>query len=84
MGCLSAILFGAVQPVYAFAMGSMISVFFSPEHEEIKKNTRNQEKNQNIFALFRWIGRVLPPGKHQPTLQFCSQQNHESCETQQH
>jgi len=27
-GCLGAILFGGVQPVYAFALGSMISIFF--------------------------------------------------------
>ncbi|XP_060959020.1 ABC transporter B family member 15-like [Cannabis sativa] len=44
LGCLSAVLFGAVQPVYAFAMGSMISVFFLPNHDEIKEKTR-------IYAL---------------------------------
>jgi ATP-binding cassette subfamily B (MDR/TAP) protein 1 len=27
-GCLGAILFGGVQPVHAFALGSMISMFF--------------------------------------------------------
>ncbi|XAR51801.1 Xenobiotic-transporting ATPase [Bertholletia excelsa] len=37
MGCVSAILFGAVQPVYAFAMGSMISVYFLPDHQQIKE-----------------------------------------------
>ncbi|KAK9194727.1 hypothetical protein WN944_005434 [Citrus x changshan-huyou] len=40
LGCLSAILFGAVQPVYAFAMGSMISVYFLKDHDEIKEKTR--------------------------------------------
>ncbi|GLU01998.1 hypothetical protein SLE2022_192710 [Rubroshorea leprosula] len=44
LGCLGAILFGAVQPVYAFAMGSMISVYFLTDHAEIKKKTR-------IYAL---------------------------------
>ncbi|PSS33724.1 ABC transporter B family member 15 like [Actinidia chinensis var. chinensis] len=44
MGCISAVLFGAVQPVYAFAMGSMISVYFLPDHDEIKEKTR-------IYAL---------------------------------
>ncbi|KAG9154519.1 hypothetical protein Leryth_014966 [Lithospermum erythrorhizon] len=39
-GSISAILFGAVQPVYAFAMGSMISVYFLPDHSEIKEKTR--------------------------------------------
>ncbi|XVF16506.1 hypothetical protein REPUB_Repub10bG0036900 [Reevesia pubescens] len=44
MGCLSAILFGAVQPVYAFALGSMISVYFLTDHDEIKEKTK-------IYAL---------------------------------
>ncbi|XP_019185748.1 PREDICTED: ABC transporter B family member 15 [Ipomoea nil] len=45
MGSIGAILFGGVQPVYAFAMGSMISVYFLPSHDEIKEKTR-------IYALF--------------------------------
>lgn len=44
LGCSSATLFGAVQPVYAFAMGSMISVYFLTDHDEIKEKTR-------IYAL---------------------------------
>jgi ATP-binding cassette subfamily B (MDR/TAP) protein 1 len=40
MGSFSAIVFGAIQPVFAFAMGSMISVYFLTDHEEIKKKTR--------------------------------------------
>ena len=39
-GCLSAILFGAVQPVYGLIMGFMIFTFFSADHEEIKEKTR--------------------------------------------
>ncbi|KAJ6753137.1 ABC TRANSPORTER B FAMILY PROTEIN [Salix koriyanagi] len=39
-GCLGAILFGAVQPVYAFVLGSMISVFFLKDHDEIKEKIR--------------------------------------------
>lgn len=39
-GSMGAILFGAVQPLYAFAMGSMISVYFLPDHNEIKEKTR--------------------------------------------
>ncbi|KAI3748057.1 hypothetical protein L6452_10888 [Arctium lappa] len=38
-GSVGAILFGAVQPVYAFAMGSMISVYFLADHDEIKHKT---------------------------------------------
>lgn len=39
-GCLGAILFGAVQPVYAFVLGSMISVFFLKDHDEMKEKIR--------------------------------------------
>ncbi|MFQ6660609.1 hypothetical protein Gotur_029058 [Gossypium turneri] len=44
MGCLSAILFGAVQPVYAFSLGSTVSVYFLTDHNEIKEKTK-------IYAL---------------------------------
>ncbi|XVF14182.1 hypothetical protein REPUB_Repub09cG0035100 [Reevesia pubescens] len=40
LGCLSAILFGAVQPVYAFSLGSMLSVYFLTDHDEIKQKTK--------------------------------------------
>ncbi|KAL3833184.1 hypothetical protein ACJIZ3_007920 [Penstemon smallii] len=43
-GCMGAILFGAIQPLYAFAMGSMISVYFMPDHSVIKERIR-------IYAL---------------------------------
>uniref|UniRef100_A0A803LSZ3 Uncharacterized protein n=1 Tax=Chenopodium quinoa TaxID=63459 RepID=A0A803LSZ3_CHEQI len=39
LGCLGAILFGAVQPLYAFTMGSLISVYFLEDKEEIKRKT---------------------------------------------
>ncbi|CAK9139175.1 unnamed protein product [Ilex paraguariensis] len=44
VGSVSAILFGGIQPVYAFTMGSMLSVYFLPDHSEIKRKTR-------IYAL---------------------------------
>ncbi|THG14798.1 hypothetical protein TEA_007785 [Camellia sinensis var. sinensis] len=40
IGSLSAIIFGAVQPVYALTIGGMISAFFSPSHEEIRSRIR--------------------------------------------
>ncbi|KAJ0978953.1 hypothetical protein J5N97_014427 [Dioscorea zingiberensis] len=40
LGCFGAMAFGAVQPLYAFAMGTMISVFFLKNHDEIKAKTR--------------------------------------------
>ncbi|KAL9424700.1 hypothetical protein AB3S75_031759 [Citrus x aurantiifolia] len=51
LGCVGATLFGAVQPVYAFAMGSMISVYFLTDHDEIKKKT-------SIYA-FCFLGLAL-------------------------
>ncbi|KAL8137374.1 hypothetical protein V2J09_003375 [Rumex salicifolius] len=44
VGCLSAALFGAVQPVYSYMMGALISVYFQSS-EEITKQTR-------FYALF--------------------------------
>ncbi|CAA7032096.1 unnamed protein product [Microthlaspi erraticum] len=43
-GCISAALFGAVTPIYAYASGSMVSVYFLTDHDEMKKKTR-------IYAL---------------------------------
>lgn len=40
MACVSAVLCGAIQPVFAFLMGSMISVFFLTDHNEIKEKAR--------------------------------------------
>ncbi|KAH7855007.1 hypothetical protein Vadar_020204 [Vaccinium darrowii] len=36
IGCLSALAFGAIQPVYALTIGGMISAFFSPSHKEMQ------------------------------------------------
>jgi len=40
-GCLGAILFGGLQPVYGFVLGPMISVFFFLNHNEIKKKIKD-------------------------------------------
>ncbi|KAF8664309.1 hypothetical protein HU200_054858 [Digitaria exilis] len=40
MGSFSAIVSGSIQPVFAYAMGSVIWIFFSTDHQEIKKETR--------------------------------------------
>lgn len=37
LGCLSAILFGAVEPMFGFTMGTTLSVFFLTNHEEMKE-----------------------------------------------
>ncbi|MFS8011200.1 putative ABC-type xenobiotic transporter [Helianthus anomalus] len=38
-GIVCAVIFGAVQPIFSFAMGSMISVYFLEDHDEIKQKT---------------------------------------------
>ncbi|AES74626.1 putative xenobiotic-transporting ATPase [Medicago truncatula] len=40
LGCINAVLFGAIRPVYSFAMGSVISVYFLEDHDEIKRQIR--------------------------------------------
>ncbi|XLR62109.1 hypothetical protein S83_012781 [Arachis hypogaea] len=40
MGCLNAMVFGAVQPVYTLIMGSMMFVYFDSDDEEIKRKTK--------------------------------------------
>ncbi|KAI8541582.1 hypothetical protein RHMOL_Rhmol08G0072800 [Rhododendron molle] len=40
IGCITAVICGAIQPVYGFTMGSMISIFFLHDHNEIKYKTR--------------------------------------------
>nr|DAD35295.1 TPA_asm: hypothetical protein HUJ06_005935 [Nelumbo nucifera] len=40
MGSLSAIIFGAVQPVYAITIGGMISAFFVQSHKEMRAQIR--------------------------------------------
>ncbi|XP_010514543.1 PREDICTED: ABC transporter B family member 22-like isoform X2 [Camelina sativa] len=39
-GCISAVLYGALHPVYAYASGSMVSVYFLTSHDEMKEKTR--------------------------------------------
>ncbi|KAF5783019.1 putative ABC-type xenobiotic transporter [Helianthus annuus] len=39
VGSLCAILFGAIQPTFSFSLGSMISVYFLVDHDEIKHKT---------------------------------------------
>ncbi|CAK7337503.1 unnamed protein product [Dovyalis caffra] len=40
MGSISAITFGAVQPVYALTVGGMIAAFFAPNHDEVRDRIR--------------------------------------------
>lgn len=40
MGCSSAVLSGAIQPVYAYAMGCTFSIYYLTDHDEIRDKTR--------------------------------------------
>ncbi|KAK6155144.1 hypothetical protein DH2020_009392 [Rehmannia glutinosa] len=40
LGCISAIFFGAIQPLYGFILGSTLSVYFLTDHSEIKEMTK--------------------------------------------
>ena len=51
LGSIGAILFGAIQPIYSFTMGSMVSAYFLADHGKIKEKTR-------IFA-FCFVGLAL-------------------------
>ncbi|ESQ32653.1 hypothetical protein EUTSA_v10003534mg [Eutrema salsugineum] len=39
-GCLSAASYGAIQPLYSYASGSMVSVYFLTSHDEIREKTK--------------------------------------------
>ncbi|RLN07861.1 hypothetical protein C2845_PM11G00410 [Panicum miliaceum] len=51
MGSFSAIVVGGIQPAYAYAMGSMVSIYFLKDHEEMKDQTR-------MYSLF-FVGLAL-------------------------
>jgi len=61
LGCINVVLFGAIQPVYSFGMGFVISVYFLEDHDEIKKQIRIYAlcflgllMCFNIIALLTW------------------------------
>ncbi|CAI9109590.1 OLC1v1009434C1 [Oldenlandia corymbosa var. corymbosa] len=55
VGCTSAVLFGAVQPTYAYAMGSIISVYFLTDHAEIKRKTEIYALSFAGLAVFSFL-----------------------------
>uniref|UniRef100_A0A803LSY9 Uncharacterized protein n=1 Tax=Chenopodium quinoa TaxID=63459 RepID=A0A803LSY9_CHEQI len=59
LGCIGAMLFGAVQPLYAFAMGSTISVYFLPDNEEIKRKTTIYASCFLGLAVFSFIVNIV-------------------------
>ncbi|XVF16505.1 hypothetical protein REPUB_Repub10bG0036800 [Reevesia pubescens] len=59
MGCLAAILFGAVQPLSSFTMGLTISIFFLTDHGEIKEKAKVYAFIFLGFSLFSLIINVI-------------------------
>ncbi|CAL9248273.1 unnamed protein product [Arabidopsis halleri] len=57
-GFLGAALFGAVQPIYAYSTGSMISVYFLTNHDQIKEKTRIYVLLFVGLALFTFLSTV--------------------------
>ncbi|XP_057968888.1 putative ABC transporter B family member 8 isoform X2 [Malania oleifera] len=61
VGSLSAILFGAVQPVYALTIGGMISTFFIQSHDEMRARIRTYCL---IFSSLSLISIVVNLSQH--------------------
>ncbi|KAL1824575.1 hypothetical protein ACET3Z_011353 [Daucus carota] len=59
LGSAGAILFGAIQPIYSFTMGSMVSVYFLSDHAKIKEKTRIYALCFVGLALFSFIVNVI-------------------------
>ncbi|CAA2974912.1 ABC transporter B family member 15-like [Olea europaea subsp. europaea] len=59
LGCISAMLFGAIQPIYAFAMGSLITVYFQTDHNIIKKKTTIYSLSFLGLAIFALLINIL-------------------------
>ncbi|ONK70232.1 uncharacterized protein A4U43_C05F31620 [Asparagus officinalis] len=51
-GCLSALMFGGIQPSAAFTLGSLISVYFQKDHDEIKRQTRIHSLIFVLLSIF--------------------------------
>ncbi|XP_052183316.1 putative ABC transporter B family member 8 [Diospyros lotus] len=61
IGILSAVAFGAVQPVYALTIGGMISAFFTPNHEEMHARIRTYSF---IFSSLSLISILVNISQH--------------------
>ncbi|KAG6474695.1 hypothetical protein ZIOFF_068633 [Zingiber officinale] len=61
LGSGSTIVFSAIQPTYSYTLGSMISVFFLEDHEEIKNKTRTYAF---VFLALSLLSFILNIGQH--------------------
>nr|VDC68436.1 unnamed protein product [Brassica rapa] len=58
-GCLSAALYGTVQPINAYVSGSMVSLYFLTNHEEIREKTRIYVLGFVGLALFVFLTNIV-------------------------
>ncbi|KAH7667278.1 Xenobiotic-transporting ATPase protein [Dioscorea alata] len=61
IGCLNAVFFGAIQPLYGYSLGSILAVFFLKDHEEIKTKTRTYCLT---FAFLSLLSLLINIGQH--------------------
>ncbi|XVE54190.1 hypothetical protein DITRI_Ditri03aG0060700 [Diplodiscus trichospermus] len=61
IGSVSAIVFGAVQPIYALTIGGMISAFFAKSHQEMQARIRTYAF---IFSLLTLLSIILNLAQH--------------------
>lgn len=59
LGCLSAMLSGAVQPLYGFTMGTILSVFFLTNHDEIKEKIRTLAFCLSGLSIFAFLINII-------------------------
>ncbi|CAN6448465.1 unnamed protein product [Victoria cruziana] len=58
-GCLAAFAFGSIQPTYAFTMGSLISVFFLPNHSETEHRVKTYALVFVFLAIFSFLVNII-------------------------
>lgn len=61
IGSFNAVVFGGIQPMYAYVIGSMFSVYFLTDHAEIKNKTRDYTL---IFVSLAILSLLLNIGQH--------------------
>ena len=61
IGSFSAVVLGGIQPVQAYGMGSMFSVYFLADHAEIKEKTRVYVL---LFVALSVLSFLLNIGQH--------------------
>jgi len=59
VGCLSALIFGGIRPSYAFTLGSLISVYFQRDHDEIKRKTEFYSFIFAFLAIFSFLINIV-------------------------